>query len=44
MKLTAGSSQFEGIAQDLDEQGRLVVRLDSGLLRAFEVGEVTLLR
>ena len=42
--ITAGSRQFEGTASDVDEQGRLVVRLDSGLLRAFEVGEVTLLR
>ena len=44
VKLTAGSSQLEGVAQDLDEQGRLVVRLDSGILRAFDAGEVTLLR
>ena len=42
--ISAGSSRFEGTATDLDESGRLVVRLDSGLLRAFEMGEVTLLR
>ena len=42
--VTAGSSVFEGTAADLDEQGRLVVRLDSGVLRTFEAGEVTLLR
>ena len=42
--LTAGSDRFEGTAVDIDEQGRLVVRLDSGLLRAFEVGEVTRLQ
>ncbi len=42
--ITAGTQRFEGTAQDLDEQGRLVVRLDSGVQRAFEVGEVTLLR
>lgn len=42
--VTAGSQQFEGTAADLDESGRLVVRLDSGVLRAFEMGEVTLLR
>ena len=42
--VTAGTAKFEGTAQDLDEHGRLVVRLDSGVLRAFEVGEVTLLR
>jgi BirA family biotin operon repressor/biotin-[acetyl-CoA-carboxylase] ligase len=42
--ITAGSRQFEGTASDLDDAGRLLVRLDSGLVRAFEVGEVTLLR
>ena len=41
--ITAGSEQFRGTAQDLDEQGRLVVRLDSGVLRPFDAGEVTLL-
>ena len=42
--INAGSSRFEGTATDLDESGRLLVRLDSGLVRAFEMGEVTLLR
>jgi BirA family biotin operon repressor/biotin-[acetyl-CoA-carboxylase] ligase len=42
--LTAGTEWFEGTASDLDEQGRLLVRLDSGLSRAFDVGEVALLR
>ncbi|MBI3996467.1 MAG: biotin--[acetyl-CoA-carboxylase] ligase [Candidatus Omnitrophica bacterium] len=42
--IAAGSSRFEGTASDLDEQGRLVVRLDSGVQRAFDMGEVTLLR
>ena len=42
--VSAGSNHFEGTATDLDETGRLIVRLDSGLLRAFEMGEVTLLR
>ena len=44
VKLSAGTVQLEGVAQDLDERGRLVVRLDSGLLRAFDAGEVTCLR
>lgn len=34
----------EGQALDIDEAGRLLVRLDSGVVKAFEVGEVTLLR
>jgi len=42
--ITAGSEHFEGTAADLDEQGHLVVRLDSGILRPFDVGEVTLLQ
>ena len=44
VQLTAGSEQLQGTAQDLDEQGRLVVRLDSGLLRPFDAGEVTRLQ
>lgn len=42
--IRAGSEAFEGTAADLDDQGRLLVRLDSGIVRAFEVGEVSLLR
>lgn len=42
--ISAGSDRFEGTAQDLDERGRLVVRLDAGTLRPFDMGEVTLLR
>lgn len=42
--IRAGRQRFEGIAADLDERGRLLVRLDSGILQAFEMGEVTLLR
>lgn len=41
--VTAGSVEFEGTAADLDEAGRLLVRLDSGLMRPFEMGEVSLL-
>ena len=44
VQLTAGNRRLEGQAVDVDEAGRLVVRLDSGVLQAFEMGEVTLLR
>ena len=44
VQITAGSTQSEGTSQDLDEFGRLLVRLDSGIVQAFEMGEVTLLR
>jgi len=42
--VTAGSEELEGTATDLDESGRLLVRLDSGIVRAFDAGEITLLR
>jgi BirA family biotin operon repressor/biotin-[acetyl-CoA-carboxylase] ligase len=41
--ISAGASQFEGTARDLDESGRLLVRLDSGIMRSFDMGEITLL-
>jgi BirA family biotin operon repressor/biotin-[acetyl-CoA-carboxylase] ligase len=44
VRLTTASEQAEGQIANLDEQGRLVVRFDSGVLRAFDAGEVTLLR
>lgn len=44
VQLTVGTEQVQGTAHDLDEHGRLVVRLDSGILRPFAMGEVALLR
>ena len=44
IRLTAGTALMEGTATDLDEAGRLLVRFDSGMIRAFEMGEVTILR
>ena len=44
VQMALGSRRIEGIAGDLDESGRLLVRLDSGLVRAFDMGEVTRLR
>jgi BirA family biotin operon repressor/biotin-[acetyl-CoA-carboxylase] ligase len=44
VRVNVGSQHFEGIASNIDESGRLLVRLDSGLMRAFNAGEVTLLR
>ena len=38
------ANDLEGQAMDIDEQGRLLVRLDSGIVKAFEMGEVKLLR
>lgn len=45
VRMTVGGSQrVEGQAMDVDEAGRLLLRLDSGVVRPFEAGEVTLLR
>jgi BirA family biotin operon repressor/biotin-[acetyl-CoA-carboxylase] ligase len=40
----AGSQVLEGTAYDLDEDGRLVLRLDSGSLTFLNSGEVTSVR
>ena len=42
--LTSGTQRLEGVAQDVDAQGRFVVRLEAGIVRAFDMGEVALLR
>ena len=42
--LQRGEGRVEGTATDLDEAGRLIVRLDSGVLQAFDMGEVTRVR
>jgi len=44
VRLTVGGSEVEGQATDVDEQGHLLVRLESGAVRAFEAGEVALLQ
>ena len=42
--ITTPSDSFQGQAVNLDEAGRLLVRLDSGVVRAVDMGDVTLLR
>ncbi len=42
--VTTAKDHVEGQAVDLDERGRLLVRLESGVIRPFESGEVMLLR
>ena len=44
VRLTTGDSQTEGQVTDVDESGRLLVRLDSGVVRAFEAGQVMFLQ
>ena len=41
VQIRAGSEEFQGTAVDLDESGRLLVRQDSGIVNAFDMGEVT---
>ncbi len=42
--ITTAKEAFQGQAVDLDEAGRLLVRLDSGVIRPVEMGEVSLLK
>jgi BirA family biotin operon repressor/biotin-[acetyl-CoA-carboxylase] ligase len=44
VKVSMGAETFTGSAEDIDEEGLLVVRLDSGLIRKVSAGDVTLLR
>ena len=44
VQISTGSGQVEGTASDLDDGGRLLVRLDSGVVQSFDMGVVTLLR
>jgi len=41
--ITTAKESYQGQAVDLDESGRLLIRLDSGVLRPIDMGEVTLL-
>lgn len=40
VQVNQGSQVLEGIAEDLDETGRLVLRMESGVRRLLEVGEI----
>ena len=44
VRLTQGEERIEGQALDIDEEGRLLVRRDAGMIQAFDVGDVSLLR
>lgn len=44
VQITTPKDQFQGQAVDLDEAGRLLVRLDSGIIRVVDMGETALLR
>jgi BirA family biotin operon repressor/biotin-[acetyl-CoA-carboxylase] ligase len=40
VELKLGMGTIEGIAEDLDEAGRLILRLESGARRLLEIGEI----
>jgi BirA family biotin operon repressor/biotin-[acetyl-CoA-carboxylase] ligase len=44
VKVTLPGGAFEGLAHDIDPDGSLVVRLDSGVLRKLQSGDVTTVR
>lgn len=44
VRVTVGKTVYEGQGLGVDESGRFLMRMDSGAQRAFEQGEVTLLR
>ncbi len=44
MRVTEAGGSFEGIAETVDEEGRLIVRLPSGIRKVLSAGDVTMLR
>ncbi|MBI4685247.1 MAG: biotin--[acetyl-CoA-carboxylase] ligase [Nitrospirae bacterium] len=44
VRVSAGSQTFTGIAEDIDDEGMLLVRLSSGGLKKISAGDVMLLR
>ncbi len=44
VKVTVGKEETTGIAEDIDDQGLLIMRLQSGILRKISAGDLTILR
>jgi BirA family biotin operon repressor/biotin-[acetyl-CoA-carboxylase] ligase len=44
VRISAGRETFEGVAEALDDEGRLVMRLCSGARKVISVGDVTMVR
>jgi BirA family biotin operon repressor/biotin-[acetyl-CoA-carboxylase] ligase len=44
VKVVIGDETLIGLAEDIDDNGMLVLKLDSGLRRQISAGDVTLLR
>jgi BirA family biotin operon repressor/biotin-[acetyl-CoA-carboxylase] ligase len=44
VEVVAGNESFSGLAEDVDEEGMLLVRLPSGVLKKVSTGDLTVLR
>ena len=44
VKVETGTETLTGLAEDIDDNGRLILRLEAGLLRRISAGDVTNLR
>lgn len=44
VRVTAGRETFIGVAEDIDDEGMLILRLSSGVLKKISAGDVMMLR
>jgi BirA family biotin operon repressor/biotin-[acetyl-CoA-carboxylase] ligase len=44
VRITSANGSFEGLAETIDEEGRLIVRLPSGIRKALSTGDVAMVR
>jgi BirA family biotin operon repressor/biotin-[acetyl-CoA-carboxylase] ligase len=44
VKVVAGKDLFTGVAEDIDKEGMLMLRLSSGMLKKISAGDLTMLR
>ena len=44
VKVVIGDEMLIGLAEDIDDNGMLILKLDSGLRRQISAGDITLLR
>ena len=42
--VSGGSAKIEGLAHGVDEEGRLILKLDDGTLRQVAAGDVTIVK
>jgi len=44
VKVTVGKEVFKGLAESIDDEGRLILRLPSGAVKRIRAGDITILR